>query len=304
MITKKVYCYLIDIPEAYSFEQLLLSPKFNNPIYSSGKTIEIWHPHKIDEQNLIFGIFVATQTKNVPPAHKPGDTDYSAVPLKEDQGLSYPNAFIYSIDTKVLLLEFNIYGVSTTSIIDYFKRNAESSNYEDWFMNIAEILNIDAYKRANALSFAREIELQIAYPRGVYVHENKEFGALEDAVKLAEKVGANKSIKIILNADPKSTPLKKNVIRDLLDKMSSLGKKTGNDTSRMNNKLVIKGTQFDEDGIERPVIINYFVDKIMGTFKLKNKKIHKDLQQHERKEGLLSAYVELIKDIREAIEIN
>lgn len=304
MSRKKVYCYLIDIPEAYSFEKLLLSPKFNNPVISAGKSIEIWSPHKIDEQNLIFGVFVATQTKNVPPAHKPGDTDYSAVPLKEDQGLSYPNAFIYSIDTKVLLLELNIYGVSTTSIIDYFRINAESSKYENWSMKMAEVLNIDAYKRANALSFVRGVDLQIASPRGVYVHENKEFGTLEKSVELAKNIGANKSIRIILNADPKSTPLKKSAIKDLINKMSFLGKKTGNDTSRMNNKLVITGTKYDEDGIERDVVINYFVDKIMGTFRLKNKMIHENLQEQERKEGILSVYIELIKEIKEAIEIN
>jgi len=308
MATKKVFCYNVRLADGYEFSDVLKDKRFHNPVNLGLKTIEIGHLSVDAGKRLIYGIFVATQTKDVPPAHKPGEDDYSAIPLESGEGLAYPNAFLYCEQTKVLFMEYNRYGVTPNFLYEFFGANAQRENLLDWEMGIEIVLNRDAYERASKLTSIKEFVIQVASPEQLLFEESKSKGAISEVVQFASEYNATKAITITLKGNYNDGGITQNKILSLIKKLQSIGQKTDTASGRMKNSIVVVGkTRLGEEnnleGQEIEDTINLFLDKVEGYFELENIRLHTNLQPTARKTGMYDVYYALIGTIRSLIGI-
>lgn len=303
MSIKKVFCYNVRVPDHYDFTTILCNPEFHKPVGIGVKKIEIDNLKRDSSKRVITGIFVCTQTRDIPPAHKPGDSDYSAVPLGNGQGLAYPNAFLYCEQTKVLLMEFNMYGVTIKNLIEFFGTNAAKSNILDWEMGIEIILTRDAYERARNLTTVKEITVQVATPHNLVTTDSYNHGSLEDIALLAKDLGATRSISVTFKGEYVDGGLSKTKTLGFMDVMNRIGQRFMNSTGMAKNSLIVTGTVPNGDGQEREEAINFFIDRLESTFELEDKKIHANLQPLSRKNGMDEVYNNLKADLKELIGI-
>jgi hypothetical protein len=70
---KKVYCSVVEIQGNRSFENILLDTNLRHVLPYKNKQLEL--SHVSDEGNIVTGMFVATQTKDIAPLNTPGDED-------------------------------------------------------------------------------------------------------------------------------------------------------------------------------------------------------------------------------------
>jgi hypothetical protein len=290
MSTKKVYCYDVRIPDNYDFSVILQNADFRRPVEIGLKKIEIFNVERDERRRLISGIFVCTQTRNLPPAHTPGEEDYSAVPLENGQGLAYPNAFLYCEQTRVLLIEYNRYGATVGNLITFFNYNARQSNLMDWDIGISIILAQDAYTRAENITSIKELTVQVATPQRLIVNHDYSHGTLEDIALLGRDLNGTKSITVTIKGDFNNGGLLRRRILDIIKSLNLIGQKLPNAKGSTKNSLCITGSVNTDDGGSREEVINLFVDKLIGYFELEDLQIHPNLQPINRRNGIYAAY--------------
>jgi hypothetical protein len=303
MSVKKVYCYDVRVPDNYDFSQVLQNPDFHRPVEIGLKKIEIFNVNRDATKRLVSGIFVCTQTKNLPPAHKPGDEDYSAVPLENGQGLAYPNAFLYCEQTKVLLIEYNRYGTTIGNLIGFFNHNANLLNHLDWEIGIEIILAQDAYDRASRITSIKEVTVQVATPQKLISDHTYSRGTLEDIAMLGRDLNGTKSITLSIKGNYNDGGLRKNKLLSILSTLNQIGQKLPTATGSIKNSLLIIGAVDTEDGGSREEVINLFVDRLIGFFPLEDMQIHPHLQPLSRKAGMEQVYEGIKHQILEIIGI-
>lgn len=297
---KKVFCSIVEYNGNRSFEEILLDENLRYVIDYKSKHIEL--SHVSDEGNFITGLFVATQSKDIPPVHTPGvEEDYSAVSLEDGQGFAYPNVFLYLKATRVLLWEVNRMGLVESGIQFYF--NAISEQYANGSFNvlIAPIMNLEATLRLNRLIEMDSIEMQIAEPTQYLRDMVAENGAISDINNLVNKTNATKSISIKLTAD--KNQINKLNLRSVIDLAANFLNIPHGAHGRTKNKLVIIGKSGDEENLIEETI-NFVADRVSGIFKIEKRIISHDLQIVERKEGIRTVEVNLRQSIRQLIGVN
>lgn len=293
MATKTVYFYQASA-ERDDFSTILLDSRFHQPLRIDQKNIEIKYAEQTPDE-IITGIFVATKRDGIAPIHKPGEEDFSAIQLKEGEGLAYPNVFLFDPRNKILLLEYNKAGASATNICEYFHQR-----HIDLALNI--LLTEDAYKRIQKMSVIETIEIQVANPTNVIRENFAESATIKDFANIAQNLNATKSLSLIVKGELKTGGLTKNTILQTLHDFLHIGHKTSG--LRVSNKFVVTGKQSGDSGSDSMIeeTINLFVDKIKGQFVLDEPSIQKDIQAHERKEGIISTYDDKIKEVKKVID--
>ncbi|MCC8145682.1 MAG: hypothetical protein LIO93_04415 [Bacteroidales bacterium] len=293
MAPRKVLCSRV-ICENQNFEELLRSNFFCRTIqFSRYKAVEISHIE--EDENVITGVFVSTQQKDLPPVHKPGnEEDYSAIIIDKGKGLAYPNMFLYCKSTGSLLWEYNRYGLLETGMEYFFDRCLNQEGIES-DTKLLPVMNLAVYDRIQNLLNVKEVEIQIAHPTAV-LREIQRNSPLAGIAHLADQFGASSSFYLKMKAEVHS--MNKNSVFDVLNFM----KNNHVDTGRVKNKLVIKGTKVDDDR-DRLVeeTINFTTDRITDYFPLREVERNDSLQISERKQGIREVYNRIIPDIRAVV---
>ncbi|MDD4636498.1 MAG: hypothetical protein PHV66_02665 [Bacteroidales bacterium] len=305
MANKKVQCFLVVVSEGFSFEEMLLSDDCKY-VYnvSKQKKVEISLIEK-NKNGTITGLFVATQNKNIPPAHEPGNDEYSAVPLKNGEGLAYPNVFLYCTKTKTFYLESNRAGVSGKIICDYFIEKAKQNKIPGFSMALNIILTEDAYNRVKGSKYVKKVEFQVANPILLLQQKVIQDGPVKDFSKLAKEVNASKSIGVTLSGKTGIGGLIKKKVIEIMDNFSNIYSEH-TPKGRARNKLIVYGVYEGEDGEgerEREEVIDFFSDRVTGYFSIEDFTLAKDLQPKERKDGILGVYVSLYSTIAKIIGV-
>lgn len=302
MSVKKVFCYDVSIPDGYRFTDVLMNPEYWVPVDLGVKKVEMFSVQWDAARRTVSGLFVCTQLKDIPPAHIPGDEDFSAVPLENGQGLAYPNAFLYCEQTKVLLLEYNKYGVGTKNILDFFGGNSHRLHHLDWDMGLELILTLDAYQRAERMVTIKEVKVQIATPQNLVRHDTYENGSIEDIARLASELGASRSISMTIKGDYENGGIKKNKILRFMDFFNIVGQHFENTPWNLKNSLEVIGTVNTDEG-EVEDHINFFLDRLVGYFELEDQRVHAHLQPITRKSGMEEVYLQLAGSLRQIMGI-
>lgn len=291
-MNKKVLCCHIEIPDEYNFSELLLTKSiFNGKSISYGeKQIELSHIGEKGE--VIMGMFVTTQVKNIPPVHKPGnENDYSAVILGDGKGLAYPNVVLFDKKRKILFWEVNRLGITESAIQYFFDEIIRQSGYVNFSISIYPVMSMDAYAKINKLVSIDEVEFQIVNPRA-YLKQESRNGTLVNIANIANDLNASKIIKITVKAEDLSSLNKSGVLKiaNFFRRINLAAK------SRSKNKLVVKGP-LEEDGTYVEETINFMSNRMIGYFNIDEPSISSHLQIGNRKSGIMQVYLGLVKDL-------
>ena len=286
MAKKSVIVFAIE--GVNNFSDVLLDERFHAPLeLMHGKTSELKFVERHARNGLITGLFVTTQRRGIPPAHTPGDNEYSAIPLEEGQGLAYPNTILFDQYTNSLYIESNKFGLTEKRMCEYFIMHANTMGLTDFNLNILPVLRREAYERTNALSFIDSIECQVATPYQL-IRDNIHDAPLQDVANLVNSMNATKYISIKVGSEevdggiPKSTALA----------FVSLFERGIQYFTGRKNKLIIKGRQAVMDAEETMIEegINFFADKIKDSFILDEPNVATHLQYTDRRNGIVEVY--------------
>lgn len=297
MAKKNVNIYVVEMTSLKSFKDILLSEEFKTPIkINDFKTSELKfiQEHK---NGTITGIFVTTQKKGIPPKHKPGDDDYSAIPLEDGEGLAYPNTILYDPHTNTLYLESNKIGLSDARVTDYFNKHAERLGLQDFNFSLGLVLKQEAYQRINKMVYIESIDCRIATPLEVLKNQAKQ-GPLSGFKKFATEMNASKSILVTVKSEE---------IKGGINKKAALGLANffkQNADSDTNDKLIIKGRKQLNELNEGELIeeeINFLLDKIQGSFKLDEPIVASHIQAVERKRGIEDVYLKKHDEVKNIV---
>lgn len=271
-----------------NFSDVLLDVRFHAPLeLMHGKTSELKFVERHPRSGLITGLFVTTQRRGIPPAHTPGDNEYSAVPLEEGQGLAYPNTILFDPYTNALYIESNRSGLSEKWMCEYFIEHAKSLGLTDFNLNILPVLRSEAYERTNALSFIDSIECQVATPYQL-IRDNIQDAPLQDVANLVNSMNATKYISIKVGSEEVDGGIPK---QKALAFVRFFERGVQYFTGRK-NKLIIKGRQATMEAEETMIEegINFFADKIKDFFLLDEPNVATHLQYIDRRNGIMGVY--------------
>lgn len=289
MSNKTVYMYFVIFSSDKKFEEILLDSDFQKALnINQYKTVELRNVSQ-EKNGTIIGLFVSTQRKNIPPTHMPGNDEYSAIPLKEGEGLVYPNIMLYSPDTHTLYLESNRLGVSDKSINDYFNEHAKRLKLSNFHLELSPILKTEAYERIKNMQAINSIIFKVANPIQMLTNQ-AENGALEQFGALSRDMNATKTMEIKLTANElEGGGLNKTYILSIYNFFSKLVNKAA--FNNRSNKLIIRGIIPSSDGntmIEDTV--DFLLDRLSGNFKLDEPVVASHPQFIDRKDGILNVY--------------
>jgi hypothetical protein len=289
MSKKNVTVHIVDYTGVNSFVEILLNPSFNLPFQiTQYKTTELKFVEP-KANGTIIGLFVTTQKIGIPPAHKPGEDDYTAIPLDEGQGLAYPNTMLYDIQTNTMYLETNRVGLNEKRVSEYFMGLAEGLGMLDFSMSLAPVLKPEAYERVNNMVFVDSMECKIANPLQL-IRSNVREGSLRSFRELANDLNATKTISVVVKSEEIEGGITK---REVLRFINFFGRMITGASFDRKNKLVVKGRKVAAGLEEGELIeddINFFVDKIKDSFILDEPNVASHLQPVERKRGITSVY--------------
>lgn len=294
MSKKTVIVFAVEGVE--DFADILLDERFHNPIQiTPEKSTELKFVSRNNRSGLITGLFITTLRKGIPPVHVPGENDYSAIQLNDNQGLAYPNTILFDPDSNALYIESNLWGLSEKRMAEYFNSHAVALKMTDFKIKIAPVLKSDAYERTNNLTLIDSIEYQIANPLGIISREMKE-ASMSEAALLAESMNASKIISVKIEGEeiyggiPKDKALKVVEFFDRIIRTVGFNRR---------NKLEIKGRKelgYMEDALVKEGI-NYFLDKIKDSFELEEPPIASNPQYYERLKGIKDVYDKHYKEV-------
>lgn len=288
MTNKNVTIHVVDYEGEVSFSEILVDPRFQVPYrINQFKTTELKSVER--NNNVITGIFVTTQKKGIPPAHTPGeDDDYTAIPLDEGQGLAYPNAILYDIPTNTLYIESNRIGLNEKRICEYFIELAEENGIREFHMELPPVLKAEAYDRVSRMVLIDAMECKIANPIQLFRDEMAEC-ALGDFAKLTRNLNASRTVSVIVKSEEVEGGLTKREVLRFIDFFA----RTITGTVNRGNKLRINGRKRG-DGLDNGELIcdevDFFLDKLRGSFSLDEPNVASHLQILDRKRGMISVY--------------
>lgn len=289
MATKNVYVFKVELSSIRSFSDILLDCDYHSAIpINTYKTAELKHIHE-KPNGTITGMFVTTQRKGIPPTHKPGEDDYSAVPLADGEGLAYPNTILFSPATKALYIESNKLGLSDISICDYFEKHAIKQDIPDFGIELLPVLKAESYERVDRMTAISSIECKIANPIEL-LREEQKAGALEQFGKLSQEMNASKTMYIQLKSEELSGGLVKKEVLNVIDFFSRLVNKSSFKPKQ--NKLKITGLIHSDGSDYIEDSVDFLLDRMKGQFSLDEPNVASHLQYSDREKGVINVYME------------
>ncbi len=303
---RKVLFAKVVIEGNTTFEQLLMNEEYMEfQTDFRGKTIEASHIE--DCGTYITGLFVATQKRDIPPAHTPGDdNDYVAVDLGDGRGLAFPSVFIFDKEHKVLLYEVNFFGANESGIEQYFKDMSESltsdvaSSTAPFKVRLLPVMKTNIQGRIDNLWRIKKVEMQVAKPQLVRRQIIEENGLMSDAIEIAENINAQKGINITLygSNDGIGGSIFKRKINELYRDFTRI---PHSNEGRFKNKLIIIGEYQDEEARVIEDTINVMLDRLMGYFRIEVEPISRHIYVTNRKTGIKNVYNSLYDVMRQSI---
>lgn len=290
MAKKNVTVYIVEYSGVDSFKEILLNPQFHAPFQiNQYKTSELKFVQE-NSNGTITGLFVTTQRVGLPPAHTPGqEDDYTAIPLDEGQGLAYPNTILYDEQTNTIYIESNRIGLNENRVCEYFTGLAAGMGIVGFSISLASVLKSEAYDRVKNMVLIDSMECKIASPLQL-INNSAQNGALRNFKELANDLNATKTISVIVKSEEVEGGITKREVLSFLGFFTKIS--TGASFDRK-NKLIVKGRKTTDNISNGELVeedVNFFLDKIRGSFTLEEPNIASNLQPTDRKRGITSVY--------------
>ncbi len=300
--TRKVYFYTINCSKNFDLEKVLMSNESKAGIDIDGKTLEIGFVEK--DGDLITGAFVVTKKSGIAPIHTPGTNKYKKVGLEADQGLGYPNAFLFDLKNMILQFEFNRDGAFISRVEEFLTIvSSEFSEESESFIEFNDLLTKETYTKILNFDKIEKIYFKLANPSQLIADEVGLKGSLKDFSKIAKDANANHSLQVTMVGEKKGNGLDKKIVKNILEDMVKASRNTF--TSKTKNSLQVTGVKASslDNDLQTSDVIDLFLDKFKDSFDLQEPLLYEGIQYFERKREMLNIYRRRISQIGEIIKI-
>lgn len=284
-----------------NFEQLLNKvKKYEKSILSlDGKdtTLSILK----EEDNYIIGIVNTTKKSDIPPAHNSNTDEYRKLDLSEDgeEGLGFPNIFLYDKELSLLMYEFNKNGCYLNFFKKYltYKIRSEEKKHPEFEVLFYPLLKKDSYSRLGKMVSYKKLEVRVANTHKL-AKQDLEEKSLNELAKSASE-NNSKSVSVVYGAGrKKDDSLQEKFVRSIVEKFNFLKAKNKGDVS----KLILHGYYMDPDGKRTKTDIDFILDRYKDSFSIEEPEIHVDNNKKRRKVAIEKLYFKNLKELREIIQ--
>lgn len=278
-----------------SFEELLDFCE-NKKYYSK---LDCSYRFRIIERkdNLLIGMVITNQIKDLPPKEKIKTGGFSSLGLNlQEERLAYANVFLYDIDSKAFLYEVNKNGCHIDKLIELFYEKWREKEFEDRKIDIDffPILREKNYERVMKFNFIKRFHLKIANPKEISENIEIENNSIAESI-INHQLGLSKAAnaeKLILELDAEEKRkgglgLSRGVVSDLLNIIKRCAKRGCQENIK---KIQVEGYEYSSEHPNRLQPIDLFVDTFKEFISLPDIKLHRNIQQAERVEQVAKLY--------------
>ena len=257
-----------------------------------------------NRENCILGLIVTTQDSDIPPKRNKRTGMYSSVQIDTRQeGFAYANIFLYDYGRNVFLYEINRNGCFPNQlkkfIISCWKEDENNILFD---LNFPAIVRANEYERMLQMDWYKRIRIELFNPvelqRNITEDSDSIYsGIVRHQVEAGVQTNANTVIieQIALQKKLNPAGLSRSMIRGLTDVVRMICR----DGFRENvQTLEIEGYTYDSEEGRKCRTIDIIADSFNESFEITEIRIHNDVQQRERKEGIESLYDKLLPEIR------
>ena len=254
--------------------------------------------------NCILGLIVTTQDSDIPPKRNKQTGVYSSVQIDtRREGFAYANIFLYDYERNVFLYEINKNGCFPNQlkkiIISCWKEDENNILFD---LNFPVIVRANEYQRMLQMDWYKRIRIELFNPVELQrnITENSDSiynNIVRHQVEAGVQTNANTVIieQIALQKKLNPAGLSRSMIRGLTDVVRMICR----DGFRKNvQTLEIEGYTYDNEEGRKCRTIDIIADSFNESFEITEIRIHNDVQQRERKEGIESLYDKLLPEIR------
>lgn len=251
--------------------------------------------------NCMVGIIKTTQTKEVPPIMNKKSRSSRKIDLNSDEGLGFGNIFLYDYNLNILIYEIN-------------KNGCYHNELKVFIHNILVIekknpINIDfpiVMKKESVDNSLREmkriihLKTKILTPTKLRQELEENVGSIYEEIKnclnLNNLSGASTMTLEYRAGDKRIAPngLKLSFINKMVQCVKDL---LNSGYYQHIDDFLIEGYTLDSEDKETKKIIDYLENTYRESFKIKKQTIHLDLQENERREGIINVYKKIKKSL-------
>ncbi|NOJ75476.1 hypothetical protein [Empedobacter stercoris] len=282
--------YLTNDNEKFSFEKIIQMIEFSkSSVKIKTITIELF---KSENEDYIVGIVKTSQNKEVPPLLDHETNSMRKIHTKNNEGLGYANVFLYDKKLQILLYEMNKDGCYLNDLKQHINICLAKLNKNVVNIDFPIILKKDdVVSVVNSLNRVTKLITKIYAPNELKREIESSGISTSDAIKnlINNPSGATVLKQEYLATNKKINPngLKSSFISQGLDLVSKLRR---NNLSSHFEEFKIEGYTQDPDGENVKRVIDYFENTYREIFKIESKNFHQNLQETERKNGIISVY--------------
>ncbi len=252
------------------------------------------------DENCIIGLIVTTQDKDIPPKRDKKTKKYTPVEIDPDlEGLAFANIFLYDIKKNILLYEINRNGCFLGQLKDYIYYNWNKDNKSRFNLDFPVItkgkeyermLNMDRYQRI-VVELYKPSELLQCYAEKTDSSENN---IIDHNIKSGYYNNADfiRIEQISLRKKFNPLGLKRSFVKNIFDSIMLNVADKG--YAQNIKELKVEGYSVDVENGRKLHPINLMFDTYNEFFKIKDIQVQSDVQELERKNGIIDIYNKLL----------
>lgn len=250
--------------------------------------------------NCIIGLIVTTQDKDIPPKRDKKTKKYSKVSINPDiEGLAYANIFLYDKLKNILLYEINRNGCFLGQLRDFIYYHWNHSNESRFSIDFPVVIKSKEYERMLSMDRYQKIVVELYKPSELLqCYAEKTESAVDNIIDHNIKVGYHNNADFIkieqISLTKKYNPLglQRSIVKGIVDSVKVNVADKG--LAKNIKELRVEGYTSDFENGKKLLPINLMFDTYNEFFRINDIQVQSDVQESERKAGIISIYNKLL----------
>ena len=276
------------------------------------KSVEIKLWDRGENSDVVSGIVITEQIKDLPPKRNKDTGEFSSLGLQENERLAFGNAFLYDKSLKVIFYEVNGNGcyLDDFSILikEEWNRRQDGQNYQIIdidFIAIAKNGGYDQYKR---MYYLKEFTFKVVCPQAVLQEYQDKTKAISTGIKteIKKAVDNNADIMEIHYATMGKKTNKQGLDANKISKLVKACMFILNGRQRTNvQTLKVVGYETNPEGSKGAKTADLIADLLKGSINLPTVVQQRNLQEDSRKtqiESLHNSSLAMLRNILGSVE--
>ncbi|MBR1550038.1 MAG: hypothetical protein IJ634_05310 [Bacteroidales bacterium] len=260
--------------------------------------------HNCTIEGCVIGMVITTQNADIPPKRDKENGNCYAIQIDLDrEGFAYANVFLYDIRRNVLIYEINKNGCFPNLFAEYiyYHWNAEES-HERFDIKFPSVCRANEYQRMLRMDYYKKLKIELLNPVELLRCFQDENDSLSNLLKQHVSAGQESNADIItieqLALRKKINPmgLSHSLVKGLIDAVKANIADTGHQHNIQT--LKVEGYTYDSEDSKKCKPVDLLADSFKESFKIPNVRVHSDLQQRERTNGIEDLYKRILPEIQ------